>query len=337
MREDQTTRKPTWAWAWAAWLIALCAAIVVYSFLYPNGNTSNIGYTVGRNLPIGLVIWGVFQLTVGRKLGRRKTGVQFGKDAVAFLSIWCALVAGSLGGYAQQRGKAIQAISEIQKSYSALIVKSGASTSVPPRGGSVVEGESTSSGQFGEMTMYMKEQMANSAALQENYKTALREIGWSTILDPSRLGRDANLVNSKSMLRKAVGIVHQYHAKNDELLASARAGINNLNFSDKVKEVMRRNFDKTSAMARQRIDAIWAIQSKIVSQFKNIISLLGDRREAWKAEGNHIIFSKQTDLDTFNGYLHGIHELVAQDHKIRNQNAKLVGNNLKRLKEEISR
>ena len=328
MREGQTISKPMWVWA--AWLTALCVVIVVYGFLRPWGNTSNIAYLIGYNLPIGLVVWGIFQLTVGRKRGRGKAGI-------AFLSVWCALVAGSLVGYAQQRKEAVQAVSAVQKSYTALIAKSSAPAATLQSDESGMEDESAPNGQFGEMARYMKDLMLKAATLQKDYKTALLQIRWNTILDPSRLQHDANFVESRHMLRQASDIVRTYHAKNDQLLVSERAGISNLNISANLKEAMRRGFDKNIRTGRQRIDTAWDIQSRILLQFGKIIDLLDSKHGTWRIEGKHIMFSKQNDLDEFNNYLHSIQTLTAEEHAMRDQNHETVENNLNQLKDELSR
>jgi len=328
MREGQTAPKATWAWA--AWLTALCVGIVIYGFLRPSGNTSNIAYLIGYNLPIGLVVWGIFQFTVSRKRGRGRAGV-------AFFSVWCALVAGSLVGYAQQRKEAVQAVSAVQTSYTALMAKSSAPAATLPHDGSGRDGESAPSGQFGEMTRYMKDLMLKAAALQEDYKAALLQIRWNTILDPSRLQHDDGLAKSRNMLQQASDIVREYHSKNDQLLVDERAAINNLKVSANVREAMRRGFDKNAKAGRQQIDDMWDIQSRILSKFGKIIDLLDSRRGTWHIAGKHIIFSKQNDLDEFNNYLHSVRALTAEEHAMRDQNNKAVENNLSQLKDELSR
>ena len=103
--------KPTRTWAIS--LAVLCVGIVAYAVTYSTNTTSDLAFLFGYNLPIGLVIWAIFQGAVGRKQGTKKGGL-------SFLAIFAALIGGSLFGYSQQRHAATQAVTEIQKSYSSI-------------------------------------------------------------------------------------------------------------------------------------------------------------------------------------------------------------------------
>ena len=80
--------KPKRIWAIS---LVVCVGIVAYGVIYLTNTTSDLAFLFGYNLPIGLVIWAIFQAAVGRKQGTKKGGL-------SFLAIVAALIGGSLVG-----------------------------------------------------------------------------------------------------------------------------------------------------------------------------------------------------------------------------------------------
>ena len=62
-------------------------------------------------------------------------------------------------------------------------------------------------GEFGEIERFFKTRLSQMASLPKDYERELAGIGWETILDPERLGRDPTLIMSNLIVQKAKTIV----------------------------------------------------------------------------------------------------------------------------------
>ena len=62
-------------------------------------------------------------------------------------------------------------------------------------------------GEFGEIERFFKTRLSQMASLPKDYERELAAIGWETILDPERLGRDSTLIMSNLIVQKAKTIV----------------------------------------------------------------------------------------------------------------------------------
>lgn len=139
--------KPTRTWTIS--LAVLCVGIVAYGVIYSKNTISDLAYLFGYNLPIGLIIWGVFQVAVGRKHGAKKGGL-------SFLAILAALIGGSLVGYSQQKSATTQVITEIQESYSSITSAATDAQGMPQRIEGNLDTTPKTKGEFGEMERFLK-------------------------------------------------------------------------------------------------------------------------------------------------------------------------------------
>ena len=310
------------------WMVALgivCLGIVAYGYMYSKNTTGNVAFLFGENLVIGFFIWGIFHTALGRKQSKMKT-------VLSFLFIFGSLMVSSLIGYSQQKVAATQVITEIQKDYSAITSSATDAQGLPQRIEKQLDTTPTTKGEFGEMERFMKTFMNQMASQRNDYLLELDAIGWGKILDPERVKEDKTLIESKMMVQKAKDIVGKYRAKTYALLENARKDIGSLNVSESSRREMANGFDTGMAKSRAQIDALWNLETKTISEFENIVTLLSARRGAWIVQNGQILFASDDDLSTFNSYVASIQDLASKQEAIQKQNVQAVNSNLNKLK-----
>ena len=326
--EQDTNGSTITSQANSLWMVALgivCLGIVAYGYKYSQNTTGNFAFLFGENLGIGFFIWGIFHTALGRKQSKMKA-------ALSFFLILGSLMVSSLIGYSQQKLATTQAITEIQKDYSAITSSATDAQGLPQRIEKQLDTTPTAKGEFGEMERFMKTLMNQMASQRNDYLLEIDAIGWGKILDPERLKEDRTLVESKIMIRKAKDIVGKYRARTYTLLENARKDIGSLNVSESSRREMANGFDTGMAKSRAQIDAIWNLEAKTISEFENIVTLLSARRGAWTVQNGQILFTSDDDLSTFNSYVASIQDLASKQGAIQKQNIQAVNNSFNKLK-----
>lgn len=310
---------------WMVGLGIVCLSIVAYGYMYSKNTTDNIAFLFGENLVTGFFIWGIFHTVLGRKQSKTKA-------TVSFFFILGSLMASSLIGYSQHKLAATQAITEVQKNYSAITSSATDAQGLPQRIEKQLDTTPTTKGEFGEMERFIKIFMNQIASQRNDYLLEIDAIGWGKILNPERLEEDRTLIESKIMIQKAKDIVEKYRDRTYTLLENARKDISSLNVSESSKREMANGFDKGMVKSRAQIDKLWNLEAKTIAEFENIVTLLSARRGAWIVENGQILFTSDDDLSTFNSYVASIQDLVSEQEAIQKQNVQDVNNNFNKLK-----
>lgn len=310
---------------WLITLAVVCLAIVAYGYLYSQNPVSDLAFLFGYNLPIGLLVWGIFYVAVGRNQGAKMAGL-------SFLAIIGSLIASGLVGYSQQKNAATQAITEIQKDYSSIISSGIDAQGLPKRIDELLDTTPKTKGDFGEMEHFMKIFMNKMASQRNDYMLELDAIGWEKILDPERVKQDRTLIESKLMIQKAKEIVGKYRAKTYVLLDNARKDISNLDIDESSKREMLNGFEKGMAKSRPQIDTMWDLETKTISEFENIVALLAARKGAWVVQDGQILFANESDLSSFNSYIAVIQDYVLKQQAIQKQSIEAMNNTLSSIK-----
>lgn len=325
MEEKETMHRPDDN-IWKIALALVCVGILGYGFFYSKNTTANLAYLIGYNLPLALIIWGIFYAAVARKREAKIVGF-------SFLAIFICMIASGLIGYSQQKQEAKHALSEIQDQYSALIESSTDSQGLPKRIEKPINTTPKARGEFGEMERFMKEFMDQMASQRNDYLLELEAIGWNSILDANRIKADKTFVESKVTIQKAKEVVKKYKEQTSTLLSNAKENIRSLNISETSKREMLSGFDKGMEKAKKNIDAMWSLEGQTINEFENIMNLLSARKGAWVVEGEQILFYNDSDLDRFNSYIASIQNIVNQQEEIQRQSVQTVNRIFDRLKE----
>ena len=225
-------------------LAVLCLGILAHGYFRTENSTNDLWFLVGYNLPIGLLIWAMFYITLCRKQGKKLA-------VVSFLAIFCSLIVSGLIAYSRENSAMIQAITGIQKelftsqsgsaAYSQGLLKGARTqTDIMP----------ATKGALGEMERFTAALMNRVASQRREYRQELEAIGWGRILDPERIKADRTLTESKAMIQNAKGIVEKYRRGTFILLDNARKDISGTDLSESQKQALRSGFDKGMAKSR---------------------------------------------------------------------------------------
>ena len=307
-------------------LALVCAAILGYGYLYSKNTITDLTFLIGSNLPLTLIIWGIFYAAVARKHGAKIAGF-------SFLSIYVCMIASGLIGYSQQKQEAKQALSEIQDQYSKIIESSTDSQGLPKRIEKPINTTLKARGEFGEMERFMKEFMDQMVSQRNDYLLELEAIGWNSILDANRIKADKTFIESKVTIQKAKEVVKKYTNRTNTLLNNAKDNIRSLNISESSKREMLSGFDRGMEKAKENIDAMWSLEAKTINEFENIMTLLSAKKGAWVVDGDQILFYNDSDLERFNSYIASIQSIVKQQEAIQHQSVQTVNRIFDRMKE----
>ncbi|HKQ78998.1 MAG TPA: DUF4339 domain-containing protein [Blastocatellia bacterium] len=311
---------------WLVVLLLLCLVILAYGFFYSKNSTNNLAYLIGYNLPSGLIIWGIFYAFLGRKQGRKLSGL-------SFVAIYFSLLVSDFIGYTRQKNAAIQAATEIQKEFSTFANSITDSKGAPQRIERIVDVSPKAKGEFGEMERFIKTFMNKMASNRNDYLLELDAIGWEKILDPGRMKADKTLIESKVMTQKAKEIVIKYREKTDVLLENARKDINSLNLSENSRSEMLRGFDNSMEKSKHRIDEMWNLEARVISEFENIFALLSEKKKSWAISNEQIIFYNNDALNRYNAYLESVQNIVQQQEAIQKQSIEASNEFFNKLKQ----
>ena len=311
---------------WLVVLLLLCLVILAYGFFYSKNSTNNLAYLIGYNLSSGLLIWGIFYAVLGRKQGRKIAGL-------SFVAIYVSLLVSDFIGYTRQHNAAIQAANEIQKEFSTFANSITDPKGAPQRIEQIADTSPKAKGEFGEMERFIKTFLNKMASHRNDYLLELDAIGWEKILDPGRMEADKTLIESKAITQKAKEIVNKYREKTDLLLENARKDINSLNLSENSRSEMLRGFDDSMENSKRRIDEVWDLEARVISEFENIFALLSAKKKSWVISNGQIIFYNNDALNKYNAYLESIQNIVQQQEAIQKQSIEASNQFFNKLKQ----
>ena len=320
---DGDTRFPGWGWTVA--LAAICLGLLIYCYRYAAGSVSGLAFGFGRNAVIGLALWGLFHLAVGR--------TRPGSGQYSVLAIACAILVGGVTGDFAHKEEARRMAGNLKKEYAAMTDALNDAQGMPQRIERKMDTTPTASGELGEIERFIKNLLNRMAALRNDYLAELDAIGWGRILDPERIKNDGSLEESKAIIRKGKAVVEKYRNLTHAAIDEARNDVAKLKLDDAARGQLLAGFEKGAANARTRIDAIWGLEADTVAEFENIFVLLEARRNAWAIRDGKIMFASAADLKQFNGYLARIDDLTKKQEALQKQGVDTANKGLSRLAE----
>lgn len=297
---------------WIVILALFCALILGYGLLYSNNTTANLIYLVRFNLPLALIVWGVFYALVLRKRSARIA-------MFSLMVIFISMVASDFLGYVQQKKEAKKALSEIQARYSEYVESSTYENGVQKRAEVSLDVAPVARGEFGELERFSKQFIGQMASLQNDYLIELEVIGWNGILDFNRIENDETLAESGAIIQKAKEVVGRYTRRSKELLDFAKRDIGLLNISEYSKNIVLSGFERGLNKTNEYRNSMWLLEAEIIGEVENIIALLSEDREAWSVDDGNIVFFNETDLQKYNLCVDSIYRIDQEQERILRQ------------------
>ena len=299
-RTLKSPRVNSWSIVWTISLTVLCLSIVAYGWLYPRAlfltivpspASINPAYLQGLNLSCGVLIWLVFRSTIGRSQG----GV---KSIISLLAISGSVLATVL--ISNREGSI--AMEEIQRHVSSL-ASSGSETN---------SNVSRARGEFGEIERFFKTRLSQMASLPKDYERELAAIGWETILEPERLGRDATLIMSNWIVQKAKASVAKYKTRTYVLCENSKQAVSDIPVSEWAKQHMVNDIGQVMEEVHAWLDERWSWEAQIIAVVEEVVAWLSSRRDAWSIANGVLVFANESDLSRFTSYMAELDKVTSQ-------------------------
>jgi hypothetical protein len=238
-----------------------------------------------------VLIWLVFRITIGRNQGGVKSVISL--LAISGSVLATVLISNREGGIAME---------EIQKHVSSLASSGSETNSDVPR----------ARGEFGDIERFFKTRLSQMASLTKDYERELAAIGWETILDPERLGRNSTPIMSNLIVRKAKAILAQYKNWTHDMCENSKQAIADIPVSEWAKQHMANNNAQLLEAARAWLDERWSWEAQIIAEVEQVIAWLFSRRDAWDVENDVFVFANESDLSRFKSYMTKLEKLTSQ-------------------------
>lgn len=172
-------------------------------------------------------------------------------------------------------------------------------------------------GDAGKFEAVMKSVINRGVVQRREYEGELEAIGWTKILDPARINKDANLAESKAMLRKAHAIIARHRDGIDEHYAQMRRDVESADIAPELKRGVLKGMDGAQPAQKAQAAELWSLEDQGVAQFDRMFALLEARRATWKVRDGKIVFGTKSDLDKFNACLADLEKITARQDAIR--------------------
>ena len=171
-------------------------------------------------------------------------------------------------------------------------------------------------GAYGELERAVKTVAGQRLAQHKAYVKDLDDIGLPRLFDPGRLARDTGLVESRMILELAGRLLPAYRQRNQQALDDMPALIRALDIDD---DSRTRMLDGVAAQrpARLRdVNRAWDLETRILDEFGQMITLLDDNRPYWVARGGQLLFERDDDLARYRKHQARVDALVREQDQL---------------------
>ena len=175
-------------------------------------------------------------------------------------------------------------------------------------------------GAYGELGARSRPWPASGSRSTKAYVKDLDDIGLPRLFDPGRLARDTGLVESRMILELAGRLLPAYRQRNQQALDDMPALIRALDIDD---DARTRMLDGVAAQrpARLRdVNRAWDLETRILDEFGQMITLLDDNRPYWVARGGQLLFERDDDLARYRKHQARVDALVREQDQLARSN-----------------
>lgn len=296
------------------WIIALiltCISILVYKIIIkPNYSNTSIAFQTGENLPIFLIVWGIFYALFTRKKSN--------ETKIAFLAILSSFILGAFLSFHYQKHQAKSMVSTVRDE----IYKLDEGTKYSIQDSKPIKysdsSKSKASGELGELEKFIKECINRTISMRNETTTELQKINWESLLLAQRIKNDPTFSESFYMLKKAKNVFSEsekaMHAYFDDISKS----IKGLKLSREIKEQLESSFISSLNKSKISMRKYYELTYEGITEMENLFKYLSEYRN-WEIRENKIIFASDDDLKYFNEIMTSLHNKFIQQQEIQNE------------------
>lgn len=174
-------------------------------------------------------------------------------------------------------------------------------------------------GFYGELERAVKTVASERVAQHKAYLTELKDIGMPRLLDAHRLALDTGLVESRMILEQAERLVPKYRDQSIRVLQDMPELIRSLAIREPEKQKMMSTLTSTLARRSDSLGKVWLLETRILHEFGQMISLLDDNRQFWYADHDELMFERDGDLKRFHQHMVQINKMALEQEQLGKQ------------------
>ncbi|PPA75070.1 hypothetical protein C4E15_17150 [Achromobacter spanius] len=174
-------------------------------------------------------------------------------------------------------------------------------------------------GFYGELERAIKTVAGERVAQHKAYLNELKDIGMPRLLDAHRLALDTGLVESRMILELAERLVPKYRDQSMQVLKDMPELIRSLAIREPEKQKMMATLTSTLARRSDSLGKVWLLETRILQEFGQMITLLDDNRQYWYADHDELMFERDDDLKRFYAHMAAINTMATEQEKLGKQ------------------
>lgn len=171
-------------------------------------------------------------------------------------------------------------------------------------------------GFYGEMERAIKTVAGARLAQHKAYLQELKDIGMPRLLDAHRLAHDVGLIESRMILEQAERLVPEYRRQSLQVLNDMPTLIRSLAIGEPDKQKMLRHLDMSLSQRNESLEQVWRLESRILQEFGQMITLLDDNRQYWYADHDELMFERDADLSRFRQHQTAIGKMASEQEQL---------------------
>jgi len=314
-----------WVWLW----LGSCAviAMLLESAQHTSSSAELSGRTFGAGLAVWLLAYGLGWLLF-RVSGRNLTAGRVAVCVLAALMVISKLAQSGLAVSEQRHADQVTVANDLRDDLKTLSQGADGDGPIP-----TLNPNATVGGDLGDLQLFIKAYLNNVISLQNEYAAELNSIGWNQVLDPDRLRKDKDLVESKALVARAQATVEKYRQRWVSLAATTQASVDRMDANTAAKRGFVQGFRTSAEKGNARANEMWELEAGVVANTEHVIELLAANRGSWSFEDGQFVFADQRTLDAFNVYVERMNVLSAREEAIRSQSMADAEASLKRVAE----
>lgn len=295
------------------WWVAcglLCMTILTYGLLGYKDDQGSWAANAGHSFAFAVAIAAIFHIAFGRRESESTSWLGF---LFIFLSLFVASHLSGLRHNGGIRGVVADAtLSAVQ--------------ATPPNG----EGAALASNPFKPsrqsddeiIDAVLQKLRTRLVAQLRDYRLELNAIGWAGILDGERLEGDLNLVESRVILKQALTISENYRLRAMGVFEVVRQEVYRPEPTASRPRSIPAELDGVLEKMESVIQEFWTIEVASINEVSKIIDLLSERRDAWWAVEERIVFQNQSDYDRYKFHMNEFYSLGTRQRELLSPAAK---------------
>ncbi|CAB3638605.1 hypothetical protein [Achromobacter pestifer] len=183
----------------------------------------------------------------------------------------------------------------------------------------VIDPTPKATGFYGELERVIKTVAGERLAQHKAYLQDLKDIGMPRLLDAHRLARDTGLVESRMILEQAEHLVPKYQQQSMQVLKDMPRLIGSLEIREPEKQKMLTSLNASLPRRSASLEQVWSLETRILHEFGQMITLLDDNRSYWFADHDELMFERDSDLKRFHQHMAAIGKMASEQEQLGKQ------------------